>query len=51
MSDTDILIQVLQTHIANMAPHQKERRAGDLLIQAASKVKQLSEAFRKACEP
>jgi len=40
MSEDDLLHK-LQCHIAQMAPHQAERNAGQLLIQAAQELKEL----------
>lgn len=41
--DPYLLLQHLNNHIAAMAPHQKERRGGKLLIAAADEIKRLNQ--------
>lgn len=46
-SDTPLL-ERLQNHIAGMAPHQKERLGGTLLVQAAERICQLERELNAA---
>ena len=39
------LLRQLESHIAMMAPHQKERRGGALLIEAKDEIKRLREVM------
>jgi hypothetical protein len=44
------LVRRLQAHIAMMASHQKERRGGQLLIEATSEINRLRDALSRIAE-
>ena len=46
----DQLVRRLQAHIAMMAPHQKERSGGQLLIEATAEIQRLRDALGRIAE-
>lgn len=46
----DILLR-LKNHIAQMAPHQKKRETGKLLIEATNKIEALEETIKELTLP
>lgn len=47
---TTELIKLLESHIAQMAPHQRQRTAGTLLVESLSRIKKLDielQVFKK----
>lgn len=49
-SSQDPLVRRLQNHIAMLAPHQKERMTGKLLIEATAEIQRLRDALGRIAE-